>query len=198
MRRRRTIAWVGTVACLLTAGCASGPLLENPALIRPEPNVTVENPVYIPLGPTLYWKVFEQTIDIIDDYFEIAYANRYDGRIETFPRIAPGLGEPWKPGTPDFEQRLEATLQTLRHRATVLIQPANDGGFFVEVTVFKELEDLPKPSRATAGSATFRSDNTVERQFEVIDPTVYESKWIPVGRNTQMEQVILQRLKKCM
>lgn len=48
------------------------------------------------------------------------------------------------------------------------------------------------------GAASFRSDNTVERRFEVIDLTVFESAWIPLGRNMQLEQVILQRLKKCM
>jgi hypothetical protein len=172
--------------------------MDNPALIRLDPNVTVENPVFIPQGPNNYGPVFEHVIDVIDDYFEIAYANRYDGRIETFPRIAPGLEQPWKPGSPDFDQRLEATLQTIRHRALVLIQPADDGGYFVQVTVFKELEDLPKPVRATAGTASFRTNNTVERQYEVIDPTVFESNWIPLGRNTKLEQVILQRLKKCM
>ena len=33
---------------------------------------------------------------------------------------------------------------------------------------------------------------------EVIDPTVYEPTWIPRGRDTEMEQEILRRLKKCM
>jgi hypothetical protein len=186
------------IVALLLGGCATGPLLDNPILVRPQPAAAVENPLYVPLGPQGYGAVFEHVIDVIDDYFEISYANRYDGRIETFPRISPGLEQLWKPGTPDFEQRFEATLQTIRHRATVLIQAAEDGGYFVEVTVFKELEDLEKPTRATAGAVTFRSDWSVERQFEVIDPTVFESKWIPLGRNTQMEQAILERIKKCM
>jgi hypothetical protein len=179
-------------------GCATGPLIDNPALIAPEPGVTVENPIYVPLGPQSYGTVFEKVIDVIDDYFEISYADRYYGSITTFPRISPGLEQLWKPGSPDFDQRLEATLQTIRHRAEVLIEAAPDGGFFVRVTVYKELEDLPRPVRSTAGAASFRSDNTVERQFEVIDPTIFESNWIPLGRDTQMEQVILQRLKSCM
>src|SRR5262249_38175926 len=156
------------------------------------------NPLYVPLGPLAYGLVFEKVIDILDDYFEIAYANRYDGRIETFPRIAPGLEQPWKPGSPDFDQRLLATLQSIRHRATVIIQPADNGGFFVQVTVFKELEDVPRPIRATGGDAIFRSEPTVERQFEVIDPTRFEANWIPIGRDIKLEQVILERIKKCM
>jgi len=178
----------------LTAGCMTRPLADNPTFIPADPTVCVENPVYVPLGPPAYGAVFEKVLDIVDDYFEIAYANRYDGRIETFPRIAPGLEQPWKPGSPDFPQRLLATLQTIRHRAIVLIQPADDGGFFVDVKVFKELEDLARPIRATAGSATFRSDPTVERQFEVVDAAVVDSNWIPLGRDLKLEQVILKRL----
>jgi hypothetical protein len=80
----------------------------------------------------------------------------------------------------------------------ILIQPADDGGFFVTVTVFRELEDLERPVQATAGAASFRSDNTVERQFEVVDPTVFESSWIPKGRNRALEQAILHRLTRSM
>jgi hypothetical protein len=197
MRRTGLPAWAGVVL-LGVGGCASGPLLDNPILLRPEPCPAVENPVYVPLGPPAYGAVFEQVIDILDDYFEIAYANRYDGRIETFRSIAPGLEQPWKPGSPDFDQRLLAFFQTIRHHAVVLIQPADDGGFFVDVKVYKELEDLLRPVRATAGAASFRSDATLERQFEVIDPTIYEANWIPIGRDLKLEQVILHRLKQCM
>jgi hypothetical protein len=86
----------------------------------------------------------------------------------------------------------------MRRRAEVLIQPADDGGFFVQIIVYRELEDLERPTRATAGAAAFRSDNTVDRQYEVIDPSVFDSKWIPSGRDTPMEQAILQQLKTCM
>jgi hypothetical protein len=186
-------AWVAFLA-----GCMTGPLAENPSFIPADSTVCVENPVYVPLGPPAYGAVFEKVLDIVDDYFEIAYANRYDGRIETFPRVSPGLEQPWKPGTPGLYQRLEATTQSIRRRSNILIQPAEDGGFFVEVAVFKELEDLPRPVRATSGAASFRSDNTIDRQFEVIDPTVLETNWIPLGRDACLEQIILQRLKQCM
>jgi hypothetical protein len=158
----------------------------------------VENPVYVPLGPNSYGMVFEKVFDVISEYFEIAYANRYDGRIETFARIAAGLEQPWRPGSPDWYGRLLATFQSIRHRAFVIIQLADDGGFFVQVVVFRELEDVPRPVRSTAGAAAFRSDNTVERQFEVIDPAVFEKAWIPVGRDTCLENAIIQKIKKCM
>jgi hypothetical protein len=197
MRQSLWTAWTGAVL-MLVGGCASGPLLDNPGLIFPDPAITVENPVFVPQGPTSYNAVFEKVIDVVAGYFEIADYNRYDGRIETFPRIAPGLEQPWKPGDPDFDQRLYETLQTVRHRAVVLIQPAENGGFFIHVTVYKELEDLPRPVRSTAGGAVFRSDPTVERQFEVIDIARPEGGWIPIGRDAPLEQVLLQRLKKCL
>jgi hypothetical protein len=196
MRQLFWLTW--TSAVLLLSGCATGPLLDNPAMLFPDPSVTVENPVFIPQGPMSYNPVFDKVIDAVSGYFEIADYNRYEGRIETFPRIAPGFEQFWKPGDPDFDQRLLATLQTIRHRATVLIQPADNGGFFIQVTVFKELEDLARPIRATAGAAIFRSDPTIERQFEVIDITHVDSNWIPLGRDTKLEQVILQKLKKCL
>ena len=181
---------------IVFAGCATGPLLENPAVVRPELETTGEIPVYVPLGPASYGAVFEKCMDVVDDFFEVSYSNRYDGRIETFPSIAPGIGQPWKPGSPDFRQRFLATCQSIRHRAIVTIQPADDGGFFVDIKVFKELEDLERPVRQTAGSATFRSDNTVERQFEVIDDAVFASNWIPIGRDNHIEQIMLQRIAK--
>lgn len=192
--------YLAMVAAILTttlAGCAQ-PFLVEPALPHAPAGPVVENPVYVPQGPDAYAAVYEKVFDVVDDYFEIAYANRYDGRIETFPRIAPGVEQPWKPGNPDFRGRLWATWQTLRHRAFVLIQPADDGGFFVQVIVYKELEDLSRPLRATAGAAAFRGDTTVERQFEVIDPAVFERAWIPMGRDHLLEHAIAQKIKKCL
>jgi len=193
--RPLVLSWGGVVA-LLCGGCMSGPLLDNPRRVAASVSAASPspNPVWIHQGPDAYNLVFEKVYDILSEYFEVSFPNRYDGRIETFPRIAPGLEQPWKPGSPDFSQRLLATLQTIRHRAIVLIRPADDGGYFVDVKVFKELEDLARPSRATAGAASFRSDNTLQRQFEVIDANVVSFSWIPLGRDVKLEQVLLTRI----
>jgi hypothetical protein len=174
------------------------PAIAVPALPATKEADTIENPVYLPLGPTSYGTVFEKVFDVVSEYFEIAYANRYDGRIESFPRVAPGLEQPWRPGSPDLYQRLLATFQSIRHRCFVLIQLADDGGFFVQVVVFRELEDVPKPIRSTAGAASFRSDSTVERQFEVIDPAVFDRCWAPMGRDQCLENAIIKKIKKCL
>lgn len=179
-----------------SAGCLSRPLLDNPAFVRPDPALTCPNPTQVALGPTAYAVVFEAVLDALDDYFEIAFANRYDGTIRTHPKIAPGLEQPWKPGSPNAQERLLATLQTIRYRGDVTIQPGSQTGYLVSVVVFKEVEDLYRPIRATAGSAAFRSDNSVDRQFEVVDPSVLDQNWVPLGRECHLEQMILQRINQ--
>lgn len=184
---------------MLSVGCASdGPRLESP--IAPlTGNVVEGNPLYVALGPREYGQVFENCLKVLGDYgFVIKESNRYDGRIETVPRVAPGLGQFLKSGSPDLYDRLLATTQTYRHRIFMTIQPADQGGFFIEVAAFRELEDLARPLRSTVGAAIFRNDNTVERQFEVIDPTVYEANWIFKGRDGPLEQELIRRLKRCM
>jgi hypothetical protein len=205
MRRLTRAAgrWAGALALACAAGCVGRPLLDNPIFVQAEPTGPCPNPVFLALGPPDYAVVFEKTLDVLDDYFEIMLASRYDGTIRTYPKVAPGLEQPWKPGSPDGAERLLATLQSIRYRCEVTIQPADpqaghpQGGYLVQVVVFKELEDVPRPIRATAGSAAFRSDNTVERQFEVVDPSVIEGNWIPLGRETNLEQAILKRIN-CM
>jgi hypothetical protein len=210
-RRQVLVASAATLALTL-AGCSTGPLRDNPiifrpgqttpqeeTLIHPGPFVTQENPVYIPQGPQpeVYDKVFQKALDIVDDFWEVAYSNRYEGRIETQPAVAPGLIQPWKPGSPDFFQRVLADFQSIRHRCIILISTADEGGYYIDVKVLKELEDIPAPVRSTAGSASFRMNSTIERQFEVIEQPVYESNWIPIGRDFKLEQVILERLAQC-
>ncbi|HTU93541.1 MAG TPA: hypothetical protein VMF69_25905 [Gemmataceae bacterium] len=208
INRRQVL--VMSAAALALAGCSTGPLRDNPVIFRPGqamprestifgPTVSQENPLYLPQGPQpeVYDKVFQKVLDTVDDFWEIAYSNRYEGRIETQPGVAPGIIQPWKPGSPDFRQRLLADLQSIRHRCIVLISTADEGGYYIDVKVLKELEDMPAPVRATAGSASFRMNSTIERQFEVIEQPLYEVNWIPIGRDFKLEQVILERLAQC-
>ena len=198
MGQRLGIVWAGLLLTV-TSGCLGSTLFEAQA---PPPETVaceIENPVYIPLGhdPFAYGLLFESVLrTLIDEGFELQEANRYDGRVEALPRTAPGLGLWMKPGSPSFRERLLSTLQSYRHRVSVVIQPADNGGYFVEIIARKELEDLARPTRSTAGAAFFRNETTVERQFEVIDATVVDSAWIYKGRDPALEQRLIERLKK--
>jgi hypothetical protein len=191
-------------ACLALAfaGCNGLPSLPTwlaPAADVPVAPVGEANPVFIELGHRQYGYVFEACLSaLLDEGFEIMESNRYDGRIETRPRVAPGILNILKRGSPDLRERVLATTQTYRHRVSLNIQPADNSGYFIEVIVRKELEDMPQPVRSSVGAAVFRSEQSVERQYEVIDPIFLESNWIYKGRDTALEQDIIRRLVNCL
>lgn len=190
---------------VLAMGCQNlSPAIDLPTAptvsIGP-PLVQEQNPAFIPLAKKEYGRVFETLLQVLGDYgFEIAEPNRYSGHIEAVPRVAPGIFLLLKPGSPEFYDRLLCTLQTYRHRVTVIIQPADPqgaehGGYFVEFIVRKELESLPNPIRSSLGIAAFRSENTVDRQTEVIDASFYDPTWIYRGRDDALEQELIRRFK---
>ena len=73
------------------------------------------------------------------------------------------------------------------------------GGYLIDAVVNKELEDLPRPENSTAGAATFRNDNSLtSRLNEVVDRTRFSKHWIPLGRDTRVEQQMLAEIRECM
>lgn len=189
------------VPLALAAGCVAGPWQKDVGSSAAKPpigpeNLSHGNPLFLPVGPQSYALVFEGSLDVLDEIFDIAYANRYDGRIETYPRIAPGFFQPWQAGSTSGYERIMATFQSIRHRAVLAINAAEDGGFFVDLKVYKELEDLASPSRTTGAAAAFRNSSTVDREYEILDPNVYDQNWIPLGRDIEMEQLLLGRLSR--
>jgi hypothetical protein len=195
---------IGTVlVTAIAGGCAYQPVADSPLLARAVPNDTSNELVFAPAGPdsgAAYAMLSEKVADAVDDIFVIAEASRYDGRIETVPRVAPGLGQPFKPGSPNLYERTLASFQSMRHRCFVLIKPEIDPAtqntvYVVSVTVFKELEDVPGPIRNPGVSGAFRSDATVDRTFEVVDPTIVATNWIPKGRDYPLEQKLLRKIR---
>jgi len=193
----RLVSTLGLLAFAAVIGCAGTEL--TPVVPVGAPYVNDQNPVYIPLGKDHYGLVFENVLQVLGDYgFKIANSNRYDGRIETQPRTAPGLGLILKPGSPDIYERSLATAQSYRHRVSVVIHPAEQGGYFIEVTARKDLEDLARPSKSAIGAAIFRIDTLLDRDFEVIDASGAERGWIAKGRDPALEQELIRRMKKLM
>lgn len=194
--RRRGDAVLLLVLTALLGGCGlwRGRHAPHAAL-----NAPLENPLLIPpLDRELVWN---QLVDAVDDYFRIEREDRMrmvggvlmEGRIETFPTIGSTLLEPWRAdSTPGYE-KWHATLQSIRRRATIRVIPTS-GGYLVEVTVHKELEDLDKPEHATAGGATLRHDGTIVRQEGPPGRFSVTLGWIPIGRDHTLEQRILADL----
>jgi hypothetical protein len=154
----------------------------------------------VPAGrdPATAW---ETVVSVVTDYFKIEReepVRQVDntptiGRIDTYPKVGATLLEPWDADSANLYERTESTLQTIRRRAVLKVVPAQ-GGYSIEVVVYKELEDLDKPAHATAGSATFRYDSTLTRAVNPASVRDQKRGWIPVGRDSYLEQRILGQL----
>ncbi len=150
-----------------------------------------ENPLIVSLDDFEY--VWRQTIEVIDEYFDIAGENRIDGKIETYPQISATFLEPWRNDVTDGRDRLENTLQTYRRRAFVTLTRVS-GGFSIQVEVHRELEDLPHPVYANTGDAMFRTEMALHREQQVVGPLPVTRGWIHEGRDWKLESRILNDL----
>jgi hypothetical protein len=148
-----------------------------------------ENPLVVPGSD--FDAVWNKTVAVVDNYFDIASENRLSRTIVTQPKVGATLLEPWSGDSVSFTDRLESSLQTIRRFAIIKVDPAPTGGYLVKVEVRKELEDLVKPDRQAAGRAVFNNDFPVNRVREIIGPVPVPAGWIPRGRDPNLEQAIL-------
>ncbi len=195
--RHRSQWLAGGWAAAGLAGCSAIPPLENPVLVRPH-NPDVENPMLVSPGtptPEGYMYVYERVLDALDDYFDIIPSDRYAGQIDTRPKVAVGYEQAFKAGSPEPRERLLATLQSIRHRAVVRIAPGERGGYRIYVEVYKELEDVPRPSAARNGPASFREAPTQDRRIAAVGAATADGRWIPIGRDPAFEQVLLRKIQ---
>lgn len=162
--------------------------------------VPLANPIFVPAGD--YEFVWNQTVDTLDDYFKIQHEERMqliggvvtEGRIETAPAAGATWFEPWRQdSTPGYE-KLHATLQSIRRRASVRMLPVANG-YSVEVAVYKELEDLNRAEHSTIGASTLRHDGSLVRGPMGTRDAPITLGWISLGRDVSLEQRILQDLQ---
>jgi hypothetical protein len=139
--------------------------------------------------------IWDRCVAVVDEYFDIAREDRRARTIVTDPKMGATIVEPWYGDSVSLGERLESTVQTIRRFARVQVDPAPGGGYAVKVEVYKELEDLAKPERQAGGRAVFDSDFPVNRTREIVGPVPIPNGWIPRGRDTKLEQVILARLR---
>ena len=159
----------------------------------------VENPLFFATGDREF--LWFQIVDTVDDYFRIEREEKVrligevltEGRIDTYPATGATILEPWrKDSTPGYE-KLHATFQTIRRRASVRVVPTG-GGYLVDVAVYKELEDLDRPQFATVDSAAMRHDGSLSRGDETSTDPNTTLGWIPLGRDPTLEQRILKNI----
>ena len=182
---------------LAASGCAITPPVTNPTWQTT--NVLYENPALLPV--TDHELAWEAVVDVIDDYFKIEREEPVrlvgnvptQGRLDTFPTLGSTLFEPWHGDSVGPYEKLESTLQSIRRYATVRVIPAQ-GGYLADVAVFKELEDVVRPAHATAGAATFRYDSSLTRVVNPVGEQEIHKGWIPMGRDTALEQRIVEQL----
>lgn len=140
--------------------------------------------------------VWEKTVDVLHAYqFEIARENRLDGVIETHYKVGASLIEPWHRDSIGFRERLESTLQSIRRKVCITITPV-DGGQFVTLEVMKELEDVDGIAANSPGAATFHEYQPFRRDLAAVVGQTAPSGWILQGRDTALEQSLLDRLSR--
>ena len=193
------VCWLPLIVLAIAAGCGlhQGWHQQHGAPQAP----LAQNPMYVPLSDREF--LWNQLVDTIDDYFRIQREERVrliggvltEGQIETLPQPGATILEPWRgDSTHGFERRY-ATLQSIRRRAVVHVRPQTDGGYLVDVAVYKELEDVSQPEYSTISVEGLRHDETLKRPERArgFGPTTLE--WIPVGRDMALEQRILTELR---
>ncbi len=190
---------------MLTAGCSGPPLYQSAPGVEGAPLAAVvpaaSNTLLVPQSDREY--VFNQLVDTIDDDFRIRYEQRVrvleggvltEGSVVTYPLPGATLLEPWRGDSTQGFERLQSTLQSIRRRVEARMIPS-EGGYLIEMNVFKELENVGGFPRDTPGSLRQRHDTGIVRRDEgdVLAPG--SSGWIPIGRDLSLEQKLLANLR---
>ena len=192
------------VSLSMGSGCAYAP--QSP-WAAPEMPISPgwQNPA--PISGVQRDVLWEVLVDVVDDYFEVREEVRVrqagqvvtEGYLRTDFLVGATIFEPHLADSVGSYNRWESTLQSIRRHALVRVMPA-EGAFLVEVNVFKEVENVPRPEHATAGAASFAGASRLSPQFqtEPISPermaAAMTGGWIPRGRDPPLEQCILAEL----
>mgnify|MGYP000975489035 CR=1 FL=1 len=122
--QRGVLAAIGAAAL---CGCAL-PVFAPPEAFLPPASAVTNNRILVPVVDQD--QVWEQVVDVVDDYFKIEHEERIrlvgdiltEGRLETFPRSGSTLLEPWNKDSVTAYEQLESTLQSTRRRASVRVK----------------------------------------------------------------------------
>lgn len=176
-------------------GCISGPPVPNPYLVPG--HGPSENPLFVPQGQDAqqYQRVYDTVYDVVHRYFDIAESNMYAGEILGVPRVSAGVFDWITYESYDAYELFQSTAQSIRRRLQVQIIPAEVGGYFVLVKVIKELEDPGAILPPVANARRLRPDDPTNPKG--VTPALNTGqRWIDMGRDTRLEELILSKLKE--
>jgi hypothetical protein len=162
-------------------GCVTAPAVRmpNPMPLASTDPVTVENVA----GRIL-----------TDMRFTLVRPSSRPGVLVTEPLTGDTWFEFWRDDTVGNDQRIESSLHTVRRVVTVTVT-LQGGGSEVAVRVVKSRASAPglAPENITYSLDLFDASNSeLVRQDELV-PSHY--KWVPLGRDEALEQVLLERIK---
>jgi hypothetical protein len=197
LRLARRLCALAACAALIGGCQAWQPATYNPPQFGfggPPPPQT--NPLMVPVADGEF--VWEQVVDVVDDYFRIEHEERArlagdEGMLTTYPRTASTIFEPWHSDSVTAYDRWEATLQSMRRHALVRVIPTQ-GGYLIDVEVYKELENVPRPESGAislANAETLRNDDALIRLTNPVGGREPTAGWLGLGRDVALEQVIL-------
>lgn len=210
-RRGRFLCVLGAPLSLLLAsllpGCAGVPSEPTPNFSVGTYNDAAPNPLFVQTSdPDYLWNA---VVDVVDNYFKIKFespirvferqtengerfVSRAEGRIDTEPTIAAGCLEPWSKNSVNRDDRLLATLQTIRRSAIVRIVP-DASGYLIYLSVYNEIEDLKNPMGATIGfNQNFIDD--FSQWTQPVGERAASKGWIPLGRDAALETRMLEEI----
>jgi len=167
------------LASAMAAGCA------RPAAVRDNPQTIAA------AAPDLVKKTAMRVL--MDMRFTIEYPQMNPDRVTTDPLTGDSWFEFWRSDTIGPEQRAESSLATIRRTATVIITP-QDGGTRVLVKVAKQRLSAPNTAPQSIGESINlydRRETDLVRQDDLA-PDHYQ--WLDKGRDSALEQVILERI----
>jgi hypothetical protein len=150
------------------------------------------------MDPEFLWL---QVVDSVDDYFRVQneqWVRRdqqqwLEGRLTTYPEVSGTSLEPWRRESTRGFERLQSTFQTIRRTATVRVVP-EESGYYIEVQVVKEQEDVDQAQASTAGSSAQRHDGTIVRNENQQRQLPVTLGWFEIGRDTELERRIMSEI----
>ncbi len=154
------------------------------------------NPMYVSIQD--HERLWATIFDVMDGHFDVEKSDPMrlhddvltEGRLLTKPRIAPSFMEPWHHDSGSMRERCDSTLQTIRHYAVVRVVP-EQGGFFIEMHVYKELENRASPALADTSTGNLRFDVASEKLFSEIDALPAQQGWQLIDRDKALEEKLL-------